>query len=179
MIPVYDRRAALCQGNRRSGRHILPEKGAAKVKRKWIAWGLLGLVSCCSGRGETRVQADLTQGRLCVYQGETQVYEQRLECACEAPPIGEWTLERDGDGYALRCPWGVFRLETDLSLPDSCPVEVLGSVEDCLSLQAGARGAGVYRMQQGLVELGYLDQAPTGLYDARTQAAVYACMGER
>ena len=43
----------------------------------------------------------------------------------------------------------------------------------------GARGAGVYRMQQGLVELGYLDQAPNGLYDARSQAAVYACMGDR
>ena len=37
----------------------MPEKGAAKVKRKWIAWGMLGLVACCGGRGETRVQADL------------------------------------------------------------------------------------------------------------------------
>lgn len=153
-------------------------QGGDGVKKRWIVWGILGLLACCGGRGEPVVRVDLYEGRLCVYEGTRLVHEQTLECACAAPPVGSWTLVSEGeDGYRLACPWGEYRLETDARLPAQCRVEVTGPVEDCLSLRPGMRGAGVFRMQQGLCALGYLDEAPTGVYDERTRAAVYACFG--
>lgn len=47
-------------------------------------------------------------------------------------------------------------------------------VSDNIYLKIGSQGAEVRRMQQRLIELGYLDGKPTGTFNAGTQAAVIA-----
>lgn len=146
------------------------------MKHRWMWLGALALLACC-GRvaEETHLQADLYAARLCIYQGERLLHEQPLDVACRALPVGVWTLEADGVGYLIRCPWGSYRLEGCGILPSGCQIEVLGPVEAPHALRPGSRGAGVYRLQQGLRALGYLDEEPSGLYDTRTLAAVCAC----
>lgn len=146
------------------------------MKHRWILLSALALLACCGvPAGEPHVQADLYAARLYVYQGDRLLREQPLEVSCRALPVGVWTIEADAEGYRVHCPWGDYRLEGCGELPDGCPLDVKGPVEDLLTLRPGSRGAGVYRLQQGLRELGYLDEEPSGLYDTRTQAAVCAC----
>lgn len=148
------------------------------MRRRWLLWGALALLACCgSAPGETRVEANLYEGQLCVYEGDRLIRQQPLVSLCHAPPVGSWAIERMGEGYRVDCPWGEYRLEDCGELPPGSRLQVLGPVEEYQALRPGARGAGVFRLQVGLRALGYLDQEPSGLYDARTAAAVCACFG--
>lgn len=147
------------------------------MKKRWILIAA-AVFACCGADRTANVQIDLHAQRLQVYRGEELVAEQPIACVCAAPPVGEWVIEgEDANGYRLSCPWGTFYLTMGEQVPVGTRVLVDGPRDELCPVQPGSRGAAVWRMQQGLRELGYLDEEPTGICDARTCAAAYAWFG--